>query len=124
MADILDPNAHLPDHVVQCGLRGVSFAFQQCKMEPRHVETEEGCNSLLFGELNGKRFVVYVRITLEEENENGTGPIPRILIDTARDIEAEPHLIRVHMKKEGKGFGLTYFGYNEFIDAVRLSAES
>jgi hypothetical protein len=92
-------------------------------MTPRTPEKGAGCNSLLLGELSGKRFVVYVRITLEDETEDGVGPTPGVLVDAARELDAEPHLIRVHMRKVGGGTGFAYFGYQEFIDAV-LANES
>ena len=113
------PNAHLSESVISSAVYGVGFIFEQCGLEPRVVSTDEKLNSLLFGELNGKRFVVYVRITMEDESENKTGPLPGLLLNVARELEAEPHVIWVHMKKEGQGYGLAYFGDVEFKDAVR-----
>lgn len=117
------PNADIAENVIRCAFSGVGFMFEQVGLEPRYVETDEERNSLLFGELQGKRFLVYVRITMEEESETGTGPIPGLLMKVAQELEAEPHVIRVHMRKEGAGYGLTYFGDKEFKDAVRSSTE-
>lgn len=113
------PNAHLSPEVVQLGLKVVSNAFRRCRIVPRHPSEDEfGCNSFIYGELGSKKFLVYVRITLEDEHEEGAGPIPPLLLDASRLFDAEPHLIRVHMRKVGQGTGFEYFGYEEFIESL------
>ena len=113
------PNSHLDDDTVLMALNAVSPAFLRCHMKPlRPPEDLTDCNSLMFGELGKKRFLVYVRVTLEDETEEGTGPTPPILIDSARQLGCEPHLVRVHMRKVHGGTGFEYFGYEEFIEAV------
>jgi len=77
------------------------------------------CNSLLYGQMGPLKFLVYVRITLNEETEEGVGPIPGILIDAARELEAEPHLVRVHMTQIETGTGFRYFGCEEFVEHVK-----
>ena len=111
MPDFDHPNAHLEEEIVDRGISAVANAFRRCRMTPRTLEKGVGCNSLILGELSGKRFVVYVRITLEDETEDGVGPTPGVLADAARELDAEPHLIRVHMRKVGGGTGFAYFGY-------------
>ena len=88
----------------------------------RPPEKQFDCNSLIYGELGRKKFIVYVRITLEEETEEGTGPIPPVLMDAASELGAEPHLIRVHMREVGQGVGFDYYGYEEFIQSVLSNA--
>lgn len=88
-------------------------------MEPLRPPLEQfDCNSLIYGELGRKKFIVYVRITLENETEEGAGPVPPMLLDAALELGAEPHLIRVHMRKVGRGISFDYFGYEEFIQSV------
>lgn len=118
MPDLYHPNAHLEAEVVARGLSAAANAFRRCRMEPRVPGAGAECNSLILGELIGKRFVVYVRITIEDETEEGPGPAPGALIDAARELDAEPHLIRVHMRRVGGGTSFAYFGYYEFIEAV------
>jgi len=88
----------------------------------RPPENQFDCNSLIYGELGEKKFVVYVRITLENEVEDGPGPVPPVLIDAAAELGAEPHLIRIHMRQVGQGIGFDYYGYEEFIQCVLSNA--
>ncbi len=82
-----------------------------------------GCNSFIYGRLLRKDFLVYVRITLNDETEEGTGPIPPILIDAASELNAEPHVIRVHMENKSYGTHFSYFGFAEFVAAVRSNVD-
>jgi hypothetical protein len=118
MPDFDHPNAHLDEQIVSHAIVVVANAFRRCRMTPLAPKISARCNSFIFGELQGKRFVVYVRITLDDEQEEGVGPTPGALIDAAGELDAEPHLIRVHMRQAGQGIGFEYFGYDEFIDAV------
>jgi len=118
------PNAQLSVEVVERAVTVAANAFRRCLMEPIRPPVDRfDCNSFLYGELGQKRFLVYVRITLDDEKEEGVGPIPSILIDAACQIEAEPHLIRVHMREVGKGIAFSYFGYEEFIQSVLSNSE-
>ena len=123
MSDSDHPNAHLDDEMVQRGVKQAACAFRRCRMTPRTPETGHGRNSLLLGDLFGKRFVVYVRITLDDETEDGVGPTPGVLIEAAQELDAEPHVIRVHIERLDGETMYEYFGYREFIDAV-LANES
>lgn len=117
------PNAHLTPETI-CTVLGVAAnAFHRCRMEPEQVDYC-GCDSFLLGELGTNRFLVYVRITREDEQEDGCGPVPGVLIHAALELKAEPHLIRVHTHRVGKGIGFEYFGYHEFIDHVLLHCQT
>jgi len=123
MPEFYDPNGHLPEEVIKRGVGVVANAFRRCWMRPLVPGESADCRSLIYGKLRQKGFVVYVRITLDEETEDGVGPIPGALIDAASELEAEPHVIRVHMQKAEQGTSFEYFGYQGFIDSV-LSNES
>lgn len=113
------PNSHLPDDVIENGLSAASGAFRRCLMEPMILSAGRfGCNSLLYGELGEKRFLVFVRMTLNDEVENGTGSLPAIAFDAAAELDAEPHVMRVHMMDIGPGIGFAYYGREEFIRHV------
>lgn len=113
------PNSHLCDSVIENGLWAASGAFRRCLMEPTILPTGRfGCNSLLYGELGEKRFLVFVRMTLNDEVEGGTGPLPGIAFDAAAELGAEPHVMRVHMMDIGPGVGFAYYGREEFIRHV------
>jgi hypothetical protein len=115
--NLAHPNAHLTPETVRDVLCVAANAFRRCNMQPRQAEFD-GCDSFIAGELGRKRFLVYVRITQGDEQEQGCGPVPGILIDAAVEQEAEPHLIRVHTRRVGEGTAFTYFGYEEFIRHV------
>lgn len=114
---ILHPNSHLPAETIEYVLCVAANAFRRCHMQPSQAEYQ-GCDSLLYGELGAKRFLVYVRITRDDEQETGTGPVPGVLIDAAAEYDAEPHLMRIHITTVGEGYGFQYWGYKEFIEHV------
>lgn len=114
------PNSHLAEEVIEHGLMFSSSAFYQCKMTPERIPEERfGCNSLLFGEFCNRRFVAFVRITIDNEVEDGTGPMPGVLFDAATELDAEPHVLRIHMHHVEDGMNFEYFGHGEFIQRVR-----
>jgi len=46
-----------------------------------------------------------------------------VLFDAAVEIDADPHVVRVHMRHVGEGIGFTYFGHDEFVRHVRSFAD-
>ncbi len=101
------------------GLKAAAGAFRRCGINPLTIpESQFGCNSLLRGKFGGFDVVVYVRTTVGDEQENGTGPVPEVLNEAASDLFAEPYVIRVHIDEAGHESALTYFGYDEFIEDV------
>jgi hypothetical protein len=62
----------------------------------------------------GKRkHVVYVRITHDKSEEVGTGPMPPVLLHAAKQLGAEPHVIRVNLKYENGHILFDYWGVDE-----------
>ncbi len=130
---VFDPNNHLPKEVIEKGLEAASGALRRCKMTPRAVSVFD-CNSLLYGELGKIRFIVYVLITWEDNADYNVsmvdekfseedGSPPPVLIDAARELTAEPHVIRVRVRTNENGTGFSYSGYHEFIESVLSNTE-
>ncbi len=118
------PNSHLAAEVIERGLMVSASAFYRCKITPKRVPEERfGCNSLLYGEFGERRFLIFVRMTTDDEVEDGTGPLPGVLFDAAAEMDAEPHVVRVHMRHVGQGIGFAYFGHDEFVRHVRSFAD-
>ena len=114
------PNSHLPEAVFEDGLWTGAGVLRSCGLKvERYSYPEMDNNPLLYGKLGTAKFLVYVRMTWNEEQETGTGPMPGILIDAAAECGAEPHVIRVHMSDVGQGRGFTYFGKEALTAAVK-----
>jgi len=65
--------------------------------------------------------LIYVRVTLEAEQETGPGPMPGILIDQARIYGAQPHVVRVHFAREDDRIRIEYFGHEELEHELKSS---
>ena len=130
-----DPNSQLPDKVINLGLEAACGAFERCKMPAQRPLDLSGCKSFLFGELGKHRFLVYVRITwengvdyhvdmIDDVPEDATESMPEVLLEAAKEISAEPHMMRVHLRTNQYGVGFSYRGYEEFVEAVIAHAEA
>lgn len=82
-----DPNALLDDEIIDLARSVCAVFFRQSNMEARVLE-DESLRSILFGEIGGDRVAVYVRVTEGDEDIDGTGPMPGVLIDAAREFDA------------------------------------
>ena len=65
--------------------------------------------------------LIYVRVSLGQEQETGTGPLPGILIDQARIYGAQPHVVRVHFGREDDRVRIEYFGHEELEHELKSS---
>ena len=63
----------------------------------------------------GIKFVLYVRITQDQETLDGVGQPPPILETAARELQALPLLVRVHLTKDK----ITGFGFEEAQEAIK-----
>jgi len=62
------PNSHLAEEIIEHGLMVSASAFYRCKMTPERVPEERfDCNSLLYGEFGERRFLIFVRMTIDNE---------------------------------------------------------
>jgi hypothetical protein len=114
------PNACIPKAYIESGLMAASNAFRSCGMESlRPPEDRFDCDSLLYGEMGDLRFIVYVRVTCDDDPDPEDDTPPGTLLNAANDIGAEPHLIDVHVSKSGEYNAFRYRGYQEFIRAVK-----
>lgn len=121
--EFYDPNFCLAQEIVEAGLRVSATAFRCCRIVPTRVPGGRfNCNSLLYGKLGDERLLMFVRITLDDEQEDGTGQLPGVLIDAATELEAEPHVVRVHMRHTKSGRIFERFGHDEFVRHVRSLA--
>ncbi len=107
-----DPNSHIDPETRDAACQHSLWAFQRARVKAYTVDTGAP-NSFLLGLAGERRYLVYVRVTLEDEQEVGPGPMPGILIDQARQMNAEPHVVRVHLRNTNPGTGISYFGHEE-----------
>ena len=49
--------------------------------------------------------------------------MPGILIDLAREMDAEPHVVRVHLKSKGEANTVEYFGHDELERALKQGGD-
>jgi hypothetical protein len=118
--DFYDPNGGLDKEVRDRGARLSLLPFENARVNPERVAWN-GVNQFgfVFGQAGGIGHLVYVRVTVGDEQETGTGPVPGILIDLARELKAEPHVVRVHLRSEGEGTAVEYFGHDELERALK-----
>ena len=118
--DYYNPNAgispELQEHAASFSL---SF-FNRLRLQPRHI-LRDGAEQpgFMYVEVGDTAHLVYVRVTLNDEQEVGTGPIPGILIDRAREQDAQPHVVRIHFREVENGVGIEYFGHDELERELR-----
>lgn len=116
-SDFYDPDAGLDPKLREKACSYSLFLFNRLRLTPCHVCDKATGNDLpgfIYVEAGGAAQLVFVRVTVEGEMETGTGPLPGILIDQAREYNARPHVLRVHFRlcEEG-GVGTEYFGHDE-----------
>jgi hypothetical protein len=120
--DFYDPDAGLDPELRE---RACSFSlssFRRLRLTPRHICDESTGKELpgfMVVEAGGKTHLVFVRVTLEGEEETGTSPRPGILIDQARIRDAQPHVVRVHFHSNEWGVNLEYYGHDEFVEELQ-----
>ena len=107
-----DPNGELSEDEVATGQRTAAGPFHRCHVKPELVQGYP-CRTLVLGALGGKRYLIYARVTRLEAEEQGTGPMPLVLFDAARELQAEPLVVRVNMAPFGSGIVFKYFGVDE-----------
>lgn len=95
-------------------------AFRSVGIEPGPPpDNPYDCPWLLYGEVGTHKLLAYVHLTTGEDSGEGTGPVPPVLIDTARFLGAEPFVLRIHTREVGQGIGVAYFGRDELIHHVK-----
>lgn len=112
--DFYDPNAGIDPEVRDWAARLSLFPFENARVLPEGI-AHHGVDQHGFvaGQTGKQVHLVYVRVTLEDEQEEGTGPIPGILIDWAREMRAEPHVVRIHFRSQSEGTAIEYFGHDQ-----------
>jgi hypothetical protein len=117
---LYDPNGELTDDDLYWALIAGGGAFHRCRIKPQHM-VGIPCKTLVYGEMGAKKYLVYVRVTHAEEEEVGTGPLPLVLLDTARAMDAEPFVVRVNMSPVGQGTAFRYWGSDELEHALKAN---
>lgn len=112
MDSIYDPNFRIDLKTRYKACRHSLFVFTRARLVAREFDSESP-NSIIACRIANRLHLVYVRVTLEDEQENGTGPLPGILVEKAREMDAEPHVIRVHYKTRGSVCYISYFGHDK-----------
>src|SRR5262249_4804480 len=122
--DFYEPNAGLSPEVVNLAMSLSLEPFHNARVEPWGLNWKEVAQKgFILGEAGGIGHIVYVRVTVGEEQETGTGPVPGILIDAAREVKAEPHVVRIHLRSEGEGTAVEYFGHDELERALKKGGD-
>jgi len=111
-----DPNSHLPVETIKNGLSigtGVfsTYTYRIPCYRPSGYEN----HALVTADMAGIKFVLYVRITQNQETLDGIGPVPAILEAAARELQALPLLVHVHLTEEK----VTTFGFEEATDTIK-----
>ncbi len=109
---LYDPNFHIDIKTRHKACQHSMFVFNRARLVAREVDSESP-NSIIACRMANRLHLVYVRVTFDDEQENGAGPLPGILIAKAKEMDAEPHVVRVHYKDAGTGRFINYFGHDE-----------
>jgi hypothetical protein len=113
-ADYYDPDAGIDPEVRDWAASLSLFPFAHARISPeRFTRDGEYQDGFMFGQAGKTSHLVFVRVTVGEEQAEGAGPMPGILIDWAREIKAEPHAVRVHLRPQGEGTAVEHFGHEE-----------
>lgn len=119
-----NPNAGLNPEVISKGVGLIQSVFHQ---EGARIESlpfdGPGRTGFILGRAGDTLHLAFVRVTVEDEEveEGGTAPIPGILIDASLAMGAEPHLVRVHVRRRGGHTFVSSFGAEELARALRES---
>ena len=117
--NLYDPDAGLDPEVREMACRYSLSFINRLRLKASHVvdpETGRDLPGFMHVAAGGSAHLIFVRVTIEDEAENGSGPMPGILIDQARQHRAEPHVVRVHLRSEMHGTGIQYFGHDELVE--------
>lgn len=115
-----DPNRGLDEEVRDWAASLSVWPFESALIQPQGVRWNgEHHPDLIFADAGDTGHLVYVRVTLGDEQETGTGPMPGVLTDMARDIRAEPHVVRVHLSPAKEGTNIDYFGHSELAQTLQ-----
>jgi hypothetical protein len=77
---------------------------------------------MVFLSIGNELSLLGVRVTVGDETMDGTGPMPRALIERAGLNHARPLLVRVHLRNKGKKMELEWYGYDELGYAWKESS--
>ena len=121
-SSLYDPNGELSEDEVATGQRTAAGPFYRCHLKPELV-AGYSCRTMMFGMMGDKRYVIYARVTRSEAEEQGTGPMPLVLFDAARELQAEPLVVRVNITHIGPGIVFKYFGVNEAERLLKSNPE-
>ena len=121
-SQLFDPNGELSQEELCLAQDTGASAFRHCQIEPKLV-TGYPCRTLLIGQIGSRKYLVYVRLTRDVAEFDGIGPMPIILVDAARDLGAEPFVLRVNMVKVGKGTAIRYWGSKELELAIQSNTK-
>jgi len=121
-SSLYDPNGELSEDEVATGQRTAAGPFYRCHLKPELV-AGYSCRTMMFGTMGDKRYVIYARVTRSEAEEQGPGPMPLVLFDAARELQAEPLVVRVNITHVGPGIVFKYFGVNEAERLLKSNPE-
>jgi hypothetical protein len=110
-----DPNAKLPEDLRAFGVERMA----QVLGEGRGRVTPG--SSILDFRIGYQRLLVYVRVTEEEHDREGTGILPEIVQAAAQRLDAQAHVVRIDVSRAGWGTGFCYWGLEEVKKAFRSS---
>ncbi|HBM14759.1 MAG TPA: hypothetical protein DD381_00185 [Lentisphaeria bacterium] len=117
-----DPNGQLTEREIKMAQYAGALAFRECRIEPLRV-TDFNCPTLVIGTIGDKKTMVFVRVTHEISEIEGTGKIPLALIDAALEYKAEPHLVRINIADKGDYYVFDYWGIEDLIRIIKSYKE-
>ncbi|MBF0594984.1 MAG: hypothetical protein HQL22_08440 [Candidatus Omnitrophica bacterium] len=118
-----DPNGELTEDELKWALNYGASPFRRCHIEPTRINRFP-CKTFVHGRIGDKRYLVYVRVTHEENEEQGTGPIPLCLLDAAREMNAEPRVVRLNIEYSTHYVNLSTCGIDALVAELKTSREA
>lgn len=116
---LYDPNGELSEDELRTAQIAGDRAFHSCRIQTKQF-IYKGCKTLVYGEMGSQKHLVYARVTHSENEEDGTGSMPQVLLDAANEIGAEPHVVRVY---EETGGWLKFWGVDELEKTLKSNTK-
>lgn len=120
---LYDPNGELSAADAELVLMSCGGPFCRCRIKPQVLEGFPS-PALVYGDMGRQKHLVYVRVTHDEAEEVGTGPMPLVLIDKANELGAVPHVTRINLSRTGDGVAFKYWGVDELEAELKADTEA
>ena len=118
-----NPNAGISEELrIAAAVRVLMFLWY-FRVDVHYINTDDGPEwDFFLVKAGDSEHLIYIRVTIEDEEEEGAGPMPGILIDQAQELNAQPHVLRVHLRWKGDKVPEELFGHEALAREWKAAA--